>query len=1020
MLRTIKKLCLSLIFVGLSCFGMDKHHFGDGLRLLAGDIKSGIELLANAGSNMLTLVETPEINASDSHEQPVQYNYDMPLSYDEHTISSSSDNQSTSSNQNGSSYSSPKQDGWQETILIQRQGPDEIKAIAIKPNKSGAGYDVQTITRTAKSSNSNTEQNNPPENDQEIAHNNNPIKTVPINSGKSKADSTIPQVLYTDHDALIKNMNNYDPFAKNNTSTTLSEYNENLQHAKDLKQIQRLQQECNALTPEAQAQQILTERDAFIHAAATLAIPDIITKKNTSDTHLSFDTKQLAELSEQLRSEGLYPYDKNYHENLLKLQNPTSIKEHLTDRLKLNKLESSIMTAEEIIKHCNDRIAQHDNALIDKSTAYLTSLRTCAEVCNENEKLEQEIKRLKPEIDRATKDVATKRYKTESIKTEISILNDDPFLKIRPFKTKRIAEKTVIYTQDNEKLTLAEKELAKLKNASYEAKIKLDLGYTEVAQRIKQQQIDLQQTLQQLNSLHNSRPLNEDGQHIVKAITHALNSNTTKQNQSKLIANAKEYLGLFRLSTKQYALSEHSQQIVQSAGLSLESFIQKTGNSFEQRAHQQAIDLINTAAKNTEKYPHEKLVVNTTHYVVGLAHESVLCGGQGNVEKARILNNLGQQVLDYSIMFIQHAKECTDELIALDKMVQDCLFSANKSTIKGISTGIERVWHSVTHLPETLRGMGQGIATIAKFVLFSQRFEDGTAITFDSKYNKEQIDQLAKDADVVRQTIDALVGHVKNMSADEIIQEGVAFTVESVLTGKLINIVGAASHVAKIRGLQHLHAAKEAIKDSGTLANLESKITSALDKFDQTITQANQAQAAIAGTKVKIPAKSIEKTAALIEAENIGGQAAKAGGKQAIKTAAEIAQAECDAIRQIIFNRTRNITIEEAHKIGFRAPKIHSLDEFNKITGRISYNMEWPGGMEKARQTLDALKNEFCNNGRTLVKEISRLEKNNIQRTFYEFNDGSSIQLRSLGKSGHPKIDIIDTLKNIEEKITFK
>jgi hypothetical protein len=47
------------------------------------------------------------------------------------------------------------------------------------------------------------------------------------------------------------------------------------------------------------------------------------------------------------------------------------------------------------------------------------------------------------------------------------------------------------------------------------------------------------------------------------------------------------------------------------------------------------------------------------------------------------------------------------------------------------------------------------------------------------------------------------------------------------------------------------------------------------------------------------------------------------------------------------------------------------------------------------------------------------IEKNGAQMTFYKFEDGSHVQLRTEGKSGQPKVEITDVLKNIYEKITF-
>jgi len=128
--------------------------------------------------------------------------------------------------------------------------------------------------------------------------------------------------------------------------------------------------------------------------------------------------------------------------------------------------------------------------------------------------------------------------------------------------------------------------------------------------------------------------------------------------------------------------------------------------------------------------------------------------------------------------------------------------------------------------------------------------------------------------------------------------------------------------------------------------------------------------------------------------------------------------AECEAIRKIIINRERKVTIEEAHKLGFRGEQVDTLKGFDKVTGEIKLNTDCQGGIEKAEQMLDSLRKEYESRKLT-KKEIEPLE-NGGQRIAYTFADGSHIQLRSLGKSGHSKIEITDRFKNIKEKITFK
>ena len=59
-----------------------------------------------------------------------------------------------------------------------------------------------------------------------------------------------------------------------------------------------------------------------------------------------------------------------------------------------------------------------------------------------------------------------------------------------------------------------------------------------------------------------------------------------------------------------------------------------------------------------------------------------------------------------------------------------------------------------------------------------------------------------------------------------------------------------------------------------------------------------------------------------------------------------------ESIRQIIMNRERDITIDEAHMLGFRGEKVFNVDSYDKVTGTIALNMESTGGAPTHGRTL--------------------------------------------------------------------
>lgn len=99
---------------------------------------------------------------------------------------------------------------------------------------------------------------------------------------------------------------------------------------------------------------------------------------------------------------------------------------------------------------------------------------------------------------------------------------------------------------------------------------------------------------------------------------------------------------------------------------------------------------------------------------------------------------------------------------------------------------------------------------------------------------------------------------------------------------------------------------------------------------------------------------------------------------------------------------------------GTRAPKIR---EANQAANKIRLNTESPGGPNEAQQLFDNTKKEFANRG--VAQEGIEPQDDGSLRIYSEYNDESLVQLRTMGKSGHPKVEITDAVNKIEEKITF-
>ena len=124
-------------------------------------------------------------------------------------------------------------------------------------------------------------------------------------------------------------------------------------------------------------------------------------------------------------------------------------------------------------------------------------------------------------------------------------------------------------------------------------------------------------------------------------------------------------------------------------------------------------------------------------------------------------------------------------------------------------------------------------------------------------------------------------------------------------------------------------------------------------------------------------------------------------------------------LRQSILKREKTPTADDLKRLGFHGDKFKKVDKVNVATGRIDLNTEVKGGKEEATKILDKLQKEFAPRG-LINPAPPQVKADGSLRIFYQYKDGSYLQLRTKGKSGHVKIDITDMFKNNEEKITFK
>jgi len=1008
MLNKIKTLCLSLLLLGSFCLGQE-HHFGDGIYQMAADAGAVVNYISEIGQG---ISEIGEETSGDEEEDRILTLYgimnklstqqdsatpQMGINLNSHAKDQNSSNNigATLQPHNQETYTVPAPQMKVRTREKKTNAHEKhVKKQAIenllttrevlpksapqpKARKSKTVFDMPRNDKKEIQVTPSAHDNPSPETSTSPSVSVRPPVQKNATAKPSKpqiAPSSTSKIKYPSTDTHANTpafSSAYSgPCHPNSAGRTLNQRrddakNQQKQKNEELrtKKIQSLKNEYEVLTSKKQDLKRKKDREDFKTQVDVLPIQDVIDITTTLEleTELSAEEQdRFSYLQEKLRDTTNYP----------DLENNA---EYHTDRLNYRKLEDKVIEYQVKIDYCQQLIAEYDNKLIVCAQDRFDSMLTSEEIVKENTRLE----------------VTVKQCETSLAKIDAKNKNLN--------NTQNVDQK---------------KEIAQIKNNLYEAKIKLNLGYQNFEQRAQQekieqrrikQQADLKQIQQDFIELKNNRPLNATGQEMLNIINDLIVSKNVRKNQDHrtLIANAKQFLTLFALSSKEYHLSEQSQEMLTDAGLPLDIFTQKTGNSFEHKSHQQIVDLINKSATNVVNFPQEKLVLDCATYTIALAHESVTYSRQGEFEKAIALNNLGHAVLDYSVTYINHAGMCSNDLRVLSETILNGVFDGSMRIAKGGCTGAQRLWHSVTHPVETLRGMRDGIATLGKAMLTMQSFKTRADIMagLDSEEDRQALmEQVFQDAQAVSETTHAILGHVKNISAGDALEEVSAFVAETLLTAGLGKIAGAASQVAKVRGLQSLHAAKEMIKDSQALAAFEGKVASAVEQFDLAIGNAAHTEAVIAEFGIKFPVNSAEKTAVLMEAEK---QAVKASGaSSSSKVAAKAVGETVQLIRDLDASVGNLSILEKAVAILQELPGAKELLDKILIFGKPGASA---GNLSTARGAAYELE--------TAYEAIQRGEK--------IVSLGEKIKLKNLKTGdviGTFDIDIVTTNKLIECK----
>ena len=127
-----------------------------------------------------------------------------------------------------------------------------------------------------------------------------------------------------------------------------------------------------------------------------------------------------------------------------------------------------------------------------------------------------------------------------------------------------------------------------------------------------------------------------------------------------------------------------------------------------------------------------------------------------------------------------------------------------------------------------------------------------------------------------------------------------------------------------------------------------------------------------------------------------------------------------EEIHQKLFSRElKDITYNELKMLEFQGDRCVEKDIKVK-SGLIKVNTEKEGGLEKAYEVFDKVKDELGKYS-GIENSCSRLaiSKNPISGRHCLFKNGNLINLRKEGKSGHVKLEINNIVENTYEKITF-
>lgn len=462
-----------------------------------------------------------------------------------------------------------------------------------------------------------------------------------------------------------------------------------------------------------------------------------------------------------------------------------------------------------------------------------------------------------------------------------------------------------------------------------------------------------------------------------------------------------------------HELTPKAYAALQSYRIDPDQFTYCLGNAVQQQFHNEVVTMLNEMAhipSNTFTQPLRDMVITCTH--AGNAYAQ-----QNNMEKAFSLADCAWAALDCANIGVENGINLTQKT-NIDRDIEIA-----KGIMHGVKNAVLNTTNMVLDPVGTISNVGNALSHFTLCLMDIASLTEDDFLTFNLDNSK----YIEENAQIRREKIDAIIDAVNKTT----LQGGTAFVTEQIVSCLIMDFgIGAIKHCAKssaipLAKLGKVITDKVPTKIPKAFSAIRQKITDALSN----LTKAEHVAITADGVKVTVT-NIAENVVEHGPSNKLISKMETQPNSQAVKNAAVITEEQVTIkstqslaeLRQSVLSlEKRMLTNDELKKLGFRGDSFHNIDKVNLETGYIRINTESQGGMEKAQEIFNRVKKEF-ENRKLIPGDTKLIEKNGaqVQITSCRFEDGSCIQIRPEGKSGHIKVDIKDVLANTYEKITLK